>query len=89
VVPSETPSTFELFDGSTVSQGGGQLASTKGSRFTTAVVWELYRDRPQTVARSGVAVPEVSDVAAVPTGFAWSGGWLRIKVPMGETVLVR
>jgi alpha-D-xyloside xylohydrolase len=82
-------SSFTVFDGTTLSQSGGQLTATAGTRFTTSVIWELRGlARPASVTH-GTALVEVPSLDTVPSGFTFNSGVLSIKTPLdGQPTLI-
>lgn len=92
VVPSEEETRFTVFDGALLRQRQGEaleLSATAGTRFRTRVVWELFRAQPTRITAEGQALAAVADLERADRGFTWNTGVLRVKAPLGETVLVR
>lgn len=96
VVPSETASTFTLFDGVRISQmpiaGGNEVTFHGGQTFTSGAVLEILRIPviPQTVTRNDsemVGRDTLAAVEAASDGWFWEpslGGTLWVKVPGGD-----
>jgi alpha-D-xyloside xylohydrolase len=76
----------ELFDGAVLEQAGGVYTASPGSRFTTAVVWELRGvARPTAVEHGNTAVPEVATREALEraaSGFWFEAGTLLVKTAL-------
>jgi alpha-D-xyloside xylohydrolase len=97
VVPATdaTPRTFELFDGTRLSQtadGALTLGYAPGGKFGQGAVFELKAEAaPGAVATEAGALPEVAELAAFEAAAqAWryADGWLRVKVAGAATVTV-
>lgn len=93
VVPSNTKTSFTVFDGTVVTQERTAEAvvftSTKGTTFTSAAVFEFFAPRPSSVTVDGISVSFVSDLGGVPRGASWENGIVRVKAALGSTVEIR
>ncbi|MCS6914476.1 MAG: glycoside hydrolase family 31 protein [Myxococcales bacterium] len=92
VVPGPAPTSFVVYDGSTLSQGPGQgLLVRQGQLFRQGVILERLRTaRPGGVRIDGQAVPmrqSAAEVIEQHQGWAWEqalGGTLWVAVPPGD-----
>jgi hypothetical protein len=76
-------SSFSVFDGTTLSQAGGNLTATAGSRFTTSIIWELRGvARPRQITHVGNTLTESASLDSVASGFSFDAGVLLIKTPI-------
>ena len=85
VQPSDTASSFTVFDGAQLSQGNGALTASAGSRFTTSITWELRGVTVTSPTHAGAAIPEVANEAALEgatLGRSTNGVRTLIKTPL-------
>lgn len=85
VQPASTPSEYTVFDGAKLTQAGQTVTASAGTRFTTAVVWELRGVSVGSVTHGGAAVSPVADenaLEAAASGVLISAGRVLIKTPL-------